>query len=83
MSIIKSRIALKVINDETSKHLMFQLKRSTHLSVLMNKYRKMEGLDENAAFFHGERRLMGSKTVEEEKLEDGDEIVAISVDYEL
>uniref|UniRef100_A0A803LTV3 Rad60/SUMO-like domain-containing protein n=1 Tax=Chenopodium quinoa TaxID=63459 RepID=A0A803LTV3_CHEQI len=77
LSIVTSRLTLTVINNETNKDVRFALNWSARLNRLMDRYCKFEGLQlDNVAFFHEGRRLTGSKTVAEERLDDGDEIYA-------
>ncbi|XP_021757583.1 uncharacterized protein LOC110722621 [Chenopodium quinoa] len=77
LSIVEpSCISLRVVNPNYRDYA-FKMRQTCILSKLFNKYRKLISVQNEAAFMFKERRLMGSKTVEEERLKDGDEIEAI------
>ncbi|KAL2901234.1 Small ubiquitin-related modifier 1, partial [Bienertia sinuspersici] len=75
LSIIEPSLNLKVVSESGDGPVQFTLKRSCRLEYLMKKYCQIESLEiDGAIFVHGRRNLMGSMTVAEDKLEDGDEI---------
>ncbi|XP_021754277.1 uncharacterized protein LOC110719610 [Chenopodium quinoa] len=77
LSIVEpSFISLKVVNPN-HRDYVFNIRQTSLLSKVFDRYCKILSVQNEAAFMFKGRRLMGSKTVEEERLKGGDEIEVI------